>query len=126
MKSFANRKLLKTFPSVPNSEDEELEERLRRLRSYDEPDETREVKNVTAESPADSTFVEKSMHHPQAKNEMSVEESKIPEVKDIKCENSEKRNPADVLDNRTETVVKETIPTSFDSDAFDAKQEFND
>ena len=120
--------LLSNLPSVPNSEDEELEERLRRLRSCDEPDETREVKNVTAESPDDSTFVEKSMHHPQAKNEMSVEESKakIPEVKDIICENSEKRNPADVLENRIETVVKETIPTSFDSDAFDAKQEFND
>ena len=109
-------KLLSSLPSVPGVvEDEELEERLKRLRE-DEP----EAIKVEDEFLEYKAFVEKSMTPIQAKNEIIIEESrtKDPAEQDIK------RKPADVLDT-TEAVVKETIPTRFDNDAFDAKQEFN-
>ena len=57
----------------------------------------------------------------QVKNEIKVEESRTnPKVKDIKSD------IVDVLDDKTDTQESKTIPPIFDSDAFDAKQDFNE
>ena len=50
---------------------------------------------------------------------MEESRTKDPIVKDIK------REPADGFDDKTDTMVKETISTGFVCDGFDAKREFN-
>ena len=101
--------------------DEEIEKRLNKLRGNDETNDSQRIKEEP-EPLKYNTFVKKTIIPIQAKNETNVEESrtKNPEVKDIKSDKVE------VLDDRTDTNENKTILSSFDSDAFDAKQQFND
>ena len=90
------------------------------MRGNDETDDSQRIKEEP-ESLEYNTFVKKTMIPRQAENEIKVEESRAnPEVKDIKSD------IVDVLDDRTDTIENKTIPPSYDSDAFDAKQDFND
>ena len=123
-KIFENQKapedLLENLPSLPNTEDEELEIRLIRLRGIDETDDFQRIKEEP-EPLEYNTLVKKTMIPIQAGNEIKVEESRTnPEVKDIKSDIVE------VLDDRTDTKENKTVLKNLDSDAFDAKQDFND
>ena len=112
---------LENLPCVSNAEDHKLEKRLNSLRDSDETDDSKATKVDNPESLGYKAFVKSIMTPIQANDEFKVEESrtKDPIVKDIK------REPADGFDDKTDTMVKETISTGFDCDAFDAKREFN-